>query len=216
VNLTPPPSNSIVLPPGDTTNSESPWLTSSTLTSSFPLAHSGLNGKTAISNPHTSHRKQTPQLKTFPRCVGFECKPRAQRPSQRKQQSTKAADSKGQRQAACQAMARCLTQPAGRCRFIQRTKERKSMRNCGARLVRSIPRNVLPASQGPHIRLHRLFQPGHSQTRNAADGHEWELKTGVAQGQGLCNQQNQRSNRGGIQQLQPAKRKIRLTRRSPS
>jgi hypothetical protein len=91
VNLTPPPSNSIVLPPGDTTNSESPWLTSSTLTSSFPLAHCGLNGKTAISNPHTSHRKQTPQLKTFPRCVGFECKPRAQRPSQRKQQSTKAA-----------------------------------------------------------------------------------------------------------------------------
>jgi hypothetical protein len=85
-------------------------------------------------------------------------------------------DSKGQRQAACQAMARCLTQPAGRRRFIQRTKERKSMRNCGARLVRSIPRNVLPASQGPHIRLHRLFQPGHSQTRNAADGHEWELK----------------------------------------
>ena len=117
-------------------------------------------------------------------------------------------DAKGQRQAACEAIARCLSHAlgnAGSHPAVQGAQINPKLRR--ARLVRGIPGDIFPASQGAHIRLHSLFHPWHSQSRDAADGHESQLKTGIAQGQGFCNQQNQRGNRGGIQQLQSAEEK---------
>src|SRR5882762_10435340 len=51
---------SIVLPCGDTTNSESPCPTSRTLSSSFPADHAGENGKSAIRNVDVTSPRLSP------------------------------------------------------------------------------------------------------------------------------------------------------------
>lgn len=97
-------------------------------------------------------------------------------------------DAKRQRQAACKAMACCFSHPlrGARSNPAVQGAQIDTKLSC-ARLMRCVPRDISPASQRSHIRLHRLFQPRHSQTRNAANGHKCELKTGIAQGEWFCN-----------------------------
>src|SRR3979490_1725982 len=56
--------------------------------------------------------------------------------------------------------------------------------------ARAVPRYLSPTSQRANIRLRRLLQPRQRQTRDAADGHEGQLKAGIAQGERSCCEQN--------------------------
>ncbi len=99
---------------------------------------------------------------------------------------------KRQRQSANKSVGRWLFQSRGQPRsepLRQRTQIDSELGR--AWFMRSVPRDVSPASQRAHIWLHRLLQPRQRQTRNAADGHEGQLKAGIAQGEGSCCEQNQ-------------------------
>ena len=55
-----------------------------------------------------------------------------------------------------------------------------------ARLVSGVPRYLSPTSHRAHIGLRRLLQPRQRQTRDAADGHEGQLKVESRRASGLA------------------------------